>query len=308
MTAATLNIRDASGPWPPPQPWGPSVAAAQVARIDEGEWTLVGEPLRDQELRERISASLREVAAFTGADGGLQIEDFGFATIQSALTTAHGRVAGLMHSANVTVLAPTLAHLTELHTQVTTLQMQVSHARVRQTHKRYEAVRNALSKLQGVKSIKQMLERAPAALCRCGFDRVIISRIEESTWTVERVYVHSDPDWATEIAQAGLDYPLRIDHTLVEGDSCAAARPSSSRMFSRIRLPTPRSVTHRYPVPMSQHRSWPTGASSACFMPTATAAAGTWTRRIWPFSECSPKASARLWSCGARRAASSGSQ
>ena len=217
MTAATLNIRDASGPWPSPHPWEPSVAAAQVPRTDDGEWTLVGEPLRDQELRERISTSLREVAVFTGADGGLQIEDFGFATIESALTTAHGRVAGLMHSANVTVLAPTLAHLTELLTQVTTLQTQVSHARVKQTHKRYEAVRNALSRLQGVKSIEQMLERAPAALCRCGFDRVIISRIEESTWTVERVYVHSDPDWANEIAQAGVDFPLRIDHTLVEG-------------------------------------------------------------------------------------------
>lgn len=217
MTSATLNIADAAGPWAGPHAWGSPVRPADAIAVPEGpEWSLVGEPLRDQELRDRVSTTLGNVAAFVGSDEDITIEDFGFVSIESALQVAHERLAGLIQSHTVTVLAPALARVTGLLTAVTALQVQLSHARTRQTHRRYEAVRNALARLQGVKSIAQMLDRAPAALCRCGFDRVIVSRIEESTWTVERVYVHADPESATAIAQAGLEHPMHIDHTLVE--------------------------------------------------------------------------------------------
>lgn len=207
MTTATLNIPDS---------WGVDPTPSTSVRADSGEWALVGEPLRDPELRDRISAALLEVDSFTGSAGEGTIREFGFVQIESTLTAARDRLVELTPSNNVTVLAPTLARLTELLTILTELQVQVSHERVRQTHKRYDAVRNALARLQGVKSIEQMLEKAPAALCRCGFDRVIISSIEESTWTVQRVHIQADPDWADEIARAGLDHPLQIDHMLVE--------------------------------------------------------------------------------------------
>ena len=207
VTTATLDIRDS---------WGIDATPAASVRADSGEWALVGEPLRDPELRERITAALLEVAAFTGSADEDTIREFGFVTIESALAAAREGLVELTHSNNVTVLAPTLVRLTELLTMLTELQIAVSHERVRQTHKRYETVRNALARLQGVKSIEQMLEKAPAALCRCGFDRVIISSIEESTWTVQRVHIQADPDWADEIARAGLDHPMQIDHMLVE--------------------------------------------------------------------------------------------
>lgn len=177
---------------------------------------MVGEPLRDHELRDRIVMALRNATALTGADQDATIENFGFATIESALDEAHQRLVELTQSTNVTVLAPTLARLTDSLTEVTALQVGVCRERVRQTHKRYEAVRSALARLQGVKTIEQMLDRAPAALSRCGFDRVIVSSIEESTWAVKRVYVQADPEWADKIAQAGLGHPMRIDHMLVE--------------------------------------------------------------------------------------------
>lgn len=211
MTTATLTIGD-SAAWSTPPPWDPK----RPAIGESEEWSLIGEPLRDHELRDRIVVALRDVAAFTGAGKDATIDDFGFGTIESALDTAHQRLVELTGSTNVTVLAPTLARLAELLREVTALQVQVSQCRVRQTHKRYEAVRNALSRLQGVKTIEQMLDRAPAALCRCGFDRVIVSSIEESTWTVQRVHVQADPEWAERIAQAGGGHPLRIDHMLVE--------------------------------------------------------------------------------------------
>lgn len=207
MTTATLNIRD---------PWGVDAAPAASIRADSGEWALVGEPLRDPELRDQIATALLEVASFTGSDEDDTIREFGFVSVESALTAAREGLVDLMHSDTVTVLAPTLVRLTELLAMLTELQIRVSREKVRQTHKRYDAVRNALARLQGVKSVEQMLEKAPAALCRCGFDRVIISSIEDSTWTVQRVHIQADPDWADEIARAGLDQPMQIDHMLVE--------------------------------------------------------------------------------------------
>lgn len=215
MTTATLTLGD-SAAWSTPPLWDPKRPAIGEGEGEGEEWSLIGEPLRDLELRDRIVVALRDVAAFTGAGKDATIDDFGFGTIESALDTAHQRLVELTGSTNVTVLAPTLARLAELLTEVTALQVQVCQCRVRQTHKRYVAVRNALSRLQGVKTIEQMLDRAPAALCRCGFDRVIVSSIEESTWTVQRVHVQADPEWAERITQAGLGHPLHIDHMLVE--------------------------------------------------------------------------------------------
>ena len=231
MTTATLTTPETAASWstPPPsdpQPWGSKLpAGTSSAHPDGDEWALVGEPLRDHVLRDRIVVTLRNVAAFTGAEQDAAIDSFGFAIIESALVAAQQRLVELTQSTHVTVLASTLARLTELLTDVTGLQAGVCHARVRQTHKRYETVRNALSRLQGVRTIEQMLDRAPAALCRCGFDRVIISSIEESTWTVQRVHVQADPGWADEIARAGLDRPLRIDHMLVESEMVRRRAP-----------------------------------------------------------------------------------
>lgn len=217
MTTATLNIGDPAGPWATQQRWVSGATAPESIRVPEnGEWALVGEPLRDPDLRGRIATSLREVAAFIVTDDDDTIEDFGFVNVESALQAARERLVELTQSDNVTVLAPALARLTILLTEITDLQMKVAYQRVSQTHRRYAAVRGALARLQGVTSIEQMLDRAPAALCRCGFDRVIVSRIDESTWTVERVHARADPEWADAIAQAGLDHPLRMDHTLVE--------------------------------------------------------------------------------------------
>jgi DNA-binding NarL/FixJ family response regulator len=226
VTTAIFTIENTVETWTTPSTWVSNAGAAEKIGIHEtGEWTLVGEPLHDQELRDRISTALDNVAEFIGADEAFDIDDFGFVTIESSLETAQEHLAELIHSHNVPILAPTLTRLTELLTEVAALRVQVSHGRVRQTHKRYAAVRNALSRLQGVKSIEKMLDQAPAALCRCGFDRVIVSRIDQSTWTVERVYVHGDSEWADAIAQASLDKPMHIDHLLVEGEMVRRRAP-----------------------------------------------------------------------------------
>lgn len=203
-----LPVRDTAPSW--------SRAGTSIGEPNGAEWSLVGEPLRNHELRDRILMALRNVAAATGADQDTTVDDLGFDSVERTLDTAHRRLVEITQSTTVTVLASSMARLTEVLTEVTALQVEVCRERVRQTHKRYEAVRTALSRLHGVKTVEQILERAPAALCRCGFDRVIVSSIEESTWTVKRVHVQADPAWADRIAQAALEQPLAMDHMLVE--------------------------------------------------------------------------------------------
>ncbi len=184
---------------------------------DEEEWHVVGEPLRDNDLRDRIVSALHEAAALPGFGGIAAVGDGrDFTRIQCALGLAHDRLAALASGAEIAT--PAAAGLIGLLTKIGQLQVQVGQTQIMQRNSRYGAVRNALSRLHGIDSIEQMIERAPAELCRCGFDRAIISRVEESTWWVESVHVTADPEWASEIARVGREHPMHIDHTLVESE------------------------------------------------------------------------------------------
>jgi DNA-binding CsgD family transcriptional regulator len=183
-----------------------------------GEWALVGEPLRDQELRERVVSALHDVAALPEFENVETLDDDrNFLSVQAALKSAYDHLAGGTGD-NSTMIGPAGSRLVALLTKIGHLQLEVAQARARQKNDRYAATRNALSRLHGVDSVEQMLERAPAELCRCGFDRAIVSRVEESMWWVESVHVKGDPEWASEIARVGQAHPMHIDHMLIESE------------------------------------------------------------------------------------------
>jgi DNA-binding NarL/FixJ family response regulator len=195
----------------------PTIRSIRVP--DSGEWSLVGEPLRDHALRDRVVSALHEVSALPGFDNVERLDDDrNFTSIQAALKSAYDHLALLTGGANFAVIAPAGSRLVALLTEIGHLQLEVAQARAGQKNDRYAATRNALSRLHGVDSVEQMLERAPAELCRCGFDRAIVSRVEESMWWVESVHVKADPEWASEIARVGRAYPKHIDHTLIESE------------------------------------------------------------------------------------------
>ena len=195
----------------------PAIRSIRVA--DDFEWSLVGEPLHDRELRERVTSVLCEVTTFPGFDKGAALADGrDFSSIQAALKSVYDNLAEYIGGAEFTATAPAGSRLVALLSEVGHLQLEVARARASQQVDRYAAVRNALSRLHGVDSVEQMLERAPAELCRCGFDRVIVSRVEESMWMVENVHVKGDPEWAGEIARVGRAHPMPIDHTLIESE------------------------------------------------------------------------------------------
>lgn len=183
------------------------------------DWQVIGVPLLDRGLRAQVSAVLHEVAALPGFSAIAVIDDErDFATIESALDAARGALSDVAGSNHVAVIGSAVARYIALLTELAELRVQVAQARAAQRAERYAATRNALSRLHGVDSVEQMLERAPAELARCGFDRVIVSRVEESTWWVENVHVRSDPGWAKEIADAGRANPAHIDHLLIESE------------------------------------------------------------------------------------------
>jgi DNA-binding CsgD family transcriptional regulator len=219
VTTATIDIA-AARPWTASNDRLRTEPAIRTARVPDGvEWSLTGEPLRDQPLRERIISALQQVASLPGFDDIEALDDErSFTGIQSALESAHGRLAGLTDRGNIAMIAPAMARVVELLAEIGQLQVQLAHARAGQRTDRFAATRNALSRLHGVDSVQQMLERAPAELCRCGFDRAIVSRVEESTWWVENVFIKSDPAWASEIARAGRAHPMHIDHMLIESE------------------------------------------------------------------------------------------
>ncbi|MDZ7886990.1 MAG: LuxR C-terminal-related transcriptional regulator [Mycobacterium sp.] len=220
MTTATLEVPDLSRCVPlldiDPTVETPPPAVDGTPRDD---WTVVGAPLRDHALRAQICAVLHRVAALPGFAAIPVLDDErNFTTIEAALDTAREQLSGLAGSHHGAVIGPAMARYVALLTELADLRVQLGQVRAAQRNDRYSATRNALSRLHGVDSVEQMLERAPAELARCGFDRVIVSRVEDSTWWVENVHVRADPEWANEIAEAGRANPAHIDHLLVESE------------------------------------------------------------------------------------------
>jgi DNA-binding CsgD family transcriptional regulator len=80
----------------------------------------------------------------------------------------------------------------------------------------FTRVRDALAMLRQAESTSALIEQAAEATCSLGFDRSILSRIEESSWIPENVWVERDRQWAREILDVGRANPQVLDRTIVE--------------------------------------------------------------------------------------------
>lgn len=89
-------------------------------------------------------------------------------------------------------------------------------ARLRHQDASLGRVREALAMLREAQSTDELIELATEAIGLLGFDRSILSRIEESAWIPENVWVGRDRQWAREILEAGCRDHRLLDRTLVE--------------------------------------------------------------------------------------------
>jgi DNA-binding CsgD family transcriptional regulator/GAF domain-containing protein len=80
----------------------------------------------------------------------------------------------------------------------------------------FARVREALAALRRVEGTVELVQSAAIAVASLGFDRVIVSRVEEGHWVPETVYIGRDPRWAEEILAIGRAARLPLDDSLAE--------------------------------------------------------------------------------------------
>ncbi|HZZ47412.1 MAG TPA: LuxR C-terminal-related transcriptional regulator [Pseudonocardia sp.] len=79
------------------------------------------------------------------------------------------------------------------------------------------ALLEVMVEFRAARTARALLDEAPEAISRLGFDRVLISRVNEGIWMPESMFVRRNPRWALEIMQAGQDEPTTVD-SVVETD------------------------------------------------------------------------------------------
>jgi len=185
----------------------------------------VGRPLPEQsvravrELLDRLTAMLGE--APRSLPGG----PLDHASAQAALLTgwdaAREALTGCLGSpARAGDAEALIALLGEL--RVTSDQLRDEQWRERESS--FERVREMLALLREVDSTTELVDQAVIAVCQLGFDRAIVSRVENSLWVAQSVYVGRDVRWAEEILNASKNNPQIIDAGLVEAEIVRTGR------------------------------------------------------------------------------------
>jgi DNA-binding CsgD family transcriptional regulator/GAF domain-containing protein len=170
-----------------------------------------GAPLHGP-TRDRIAAALEAVrVAVPGSGSAGDGELAGAAAARTALSSAWDRVMAEVGSGRGAAadLLPLLTAIKEAESALTLDSM-------RRREAAFGRVRDALAELRECDSTSSLIERAAASVCSVGFDRAIVSRIEDSSWITERVWVERDAKWASEILETGRANPQVLDRTLVE--------------------------------------------------------------------------------------------
>lgn len=81
-----------------------------------------------------------------------------------------------------------------------------------------QGLRSALNALGDVTSAEAALDAAPAAACRLGFDRAMVSRVEDGAWWPRHFTDVKDPRWAAAILAAGKRAPIPLGAGTPETD------------------------------------------------------------------------------------------
>ncbi|WP_067904658.1 LuxR C-terminal-related transcriptional regulator [Nocardia vaccinii] len=79
------------------------------------------------------------------------------------------------------------------------------------------ALLEAITEFRSVTTAQALVDQAPEVIARLGFDRVLISRIDNGIWVPESMFVRCDQRWAQAIIQAGREEPTALE-SVVEAD------------------------------------------------------------------------------------------
>lgn len=79
-----------------------------------------------------------------------------------------------------------------------------------------ELVREALARFDGVQSVNHLVRECPRAVSALGFDRGMLSLVEQSVWTPASAYSERRPEWAQELVATGQGSPQALIPSLPE--------------------------------------------------------------------------------------------
>jgi DNA-binding CsgD family transcriptional regulator len=79
-----------------------------------------------------------------------------------------------------------------------------------------DGVRRALGGLRNAQTVTELIHRAPEAAARLGFDRVLLSKIQDQAWVPDTVFADCDPRCVQEFLEIGRRHPRTLDGSLVE--------------------------------------------------------------------------------------------
>ncbi len=191
-----------------------AVAVESTGRSDEfGRGILLADGHRERivALLDEVRAALADVTLPT-ADQLFDVPtaraalDHSWTRVFAAATSAVGHGGVAANSAGLVALLGEIKQVDELLTA----------ENLRSRDAAFGRVREALSTLRGCDSTATLVEQAAAAVCIAGFDRAILSRIENSAWITENVCVVRDQKWGEEILEIGRTNPQTLDGSIVE--------------------------------------------------------------------------------------------
>ncbi|GHE93718.1 hypothetical protein GCM10017786_28120 [Amycolatopsis deserti] len=115
--------------------------------------------------------------------------------------------------------------LVDLLGRIREVEAELAEARLAERHVLLRRVAGALASVRDARTVDELLGRVPEAGCRLGFDRVLVSRVEDSVWRLHTMCVVREPRWADEIVAVGKASPPQLDGRLVEADVVRRAEP-----------------------------------------------------------------------------------
>ncbi|MGQ0466993.1 MAG: LuxR C-terminal-related transcriptional regulator [Sporichthyaceae bacterium] len=167
-----------------------------------------GRPLSPTSV-EAVADLLAQVAAATGEPLGCAPADLDASTAQAALLAAWDTLRGVLTDRASS--AGEVEALLDLLERLRTLSDELRDEQWRERERSFERVRETLALLRDIESSAELIDQAVVAVCELGFDRAIVSRVENNLWVAQSVYVGRDVRWAQEILEASQQNPQAIE-------------------------------------------------------------------------------------------------
>ncbi|MDR7166910.1 DNA-binding CsgD family transcriptional regulator/GAF domain-containing protein [Nocardia kruczakiae] len=183
-------------------------------------------PRRDVALDRELGIRIRELVVDAGATLGREFPTYDYSWALTAKQILRylwdATLADLVRATDARPDLP--ARLTALLARIREAESAVDEARLNEGVELLRRVRRALASLHDAVTVDDLFTRAPEAACTLGFDRVLLSTVENSVWKLSTMCVVGDPKLAEDMVATGRDNPPRLDGTLIESDIVAHGR------------------------------------------------------------------------------------